>query len=285
MGPKKNATASRGKVTKPGTRSGSAAATTVKNGDAKTNTTENATKPTTSSGVNIITEQDILEATSKQQLVEFVNEMTNTKKDQIFEEYKEKVTAQLKNSSSLIQQLNLDAVEKQQTIDRLLRENEQLKQEVNAANEAAEVSKTAFPGSSTDSNRSFELPIRRKQQSRFINEDQLQKELEDIGVFLDLIELLTGIQIVNYEEEKKQFHFDIQQTNSSKSANISYRLIIDKQFKQNAEINYIPTFMEESNARELQAILPEYLCENLSFNLSTLGQFYGKMSKALNKKK
>lgn len=120
-----------------------------------------------------------------------------------------------------------------------------------------------------------------------IKEDQLTKELEDIGTFLDLIELLTGVVLLNCFVQDSKYHFDIQQTSSNKQVEITYRLLVDTSFQESIDIEYIPLFMEEKPAKvkKLQSILPEYLCENLSFSLSTLGQFYSKVNKAINKKK
>ncbi|CQB90078.1 Chromosome segregation protein Csm1/Pcs1 [Chlamydia trachomatis] len=70
-----------------------------------------------------------------------------------------------------------------------------------------------------------------------------------------------------------------------------YQLVLASQ--PSPEINYIPTFLDAlegeevedyENAKILQKILPDYLCENLSFPFDTLAQFYGKVNRALNKK-
>lgn len=223
---------------------------------------------------NLITEKDIINAQSKQQLIGFINELTTSKSDQVFDEYKKKVSEQLSNNAILIEQLNTELGRKQTMIDNLIEENLSLKRSFNGG----------LP--SADSNQSFESPIRRKQQSNIINHNQLEKELEDIGTFLDLIELLTGIVLIDCFEQDSKYHFDIQQTSSNKTIEMNYRLIVDTSFKENIDIDYIPTFMESKNKNlvKLQSILPEYLCENLSFSLSTLGQFYSKVNKAINKK-
>ncbi|KAK6453624.1 CSM1-like protein [Scheffersomyces xylosifermentans] len=251
----------------------------------------------------IITEQDILSSDNSQELVELINGLVNSKQDEIFTKYKNKVQTQLDNDHRLIQDLNTDLLQKESTIEKLKEEIEQLKK-----------AKLAGPNRdiSIDEKESlYESPIRKKKTRKVegssgskISPEQLTKEFENIGFTLDMLELLTGLRIVNFEEDDLKYYFDVKQSSSSTADEgiyINYQLVISKSFESTAEIRYIPTFLEAldsdydededdggdvvENAKSLRQILPEYLCENLSFPYNTLSQFYGKVSRALNKRK
>lgn len=137
----------------------------------------------------------------------------------------------------------------------------------------------------------FASPIRKKASGR-LNQDELAKERENICFTLDMIELLTGVKVINFENTSDEYIFDIKQSSSVKlGLTMHYQLVLASQ--PSPEINYIPTFLDAlegeevedyENAKILQKILPDYLCENLSFPFDTLAQFYGKVNRALNKK-
>lgn len=243
----------------------------------------------------IVTEQDILAAHNNQQLVEFINSLTNTKQDQIFSKYQQKVQQQLDSDHELITSLSDQVSEKQTTIDHLLEEIRQLKAAASKPNLLYQPKDIIY-----------ESPIRKKKSpngpAHLIGQDDLSRELENIGFTLDMVELLTGVRVTNFHEDDDQFYFEIKQKSVSDLAFINYRLEISKSFEATAEISYVPTFLDAlekgykveddsdeihpiENARYLKSILPEYLCESLSFPYNTLAQFYGKISRALNKRK
>lgn len=240
---------------------------------------------------NHITEKEILESTQGKDLLKLINSLTNNEQDVLFNEYKQKTSLQFKQDSQLIKQLNAELIEKQKIIDQLLKEKS-----------ASKSSYTDTPIKSTKE-RTYESPIRKKQKhnsSNIVPQDQLSKELENIGITLDMMELLTGLRIVDYREDETKFYFDIKQNSTNNNQiYIEYRLIISKKFESTAEINYVPTFLEVEdqsfddeneeveqmieNARLLKDNLPEYLCDNLSFPYNTLSQFYNKINRALHK--
>lgn len=226
-----------------------------------------------------ITESDIISSSSPQQLVDIINKLTSTTQDEIFLSYKTQMEAQLAESHKIINELQQDIIAKNTIIDSL---------QVNNKNNAT--SQTP----SRASQNVYKSPIRRKKNESTITQDQLSKELETIGITLDMLELLTGLRIVNYEEDDVKFHFDITQTSTAEAVSegttpngltINYRLIISKEFKSTAEINYVPTFLkdDDENSEKLREILPEYFCDNLTFPYNTLSQFYTKINRALNK--
>lgn len=246
---------------------------------------DKAEKVKTDKQVNdsIITEKIITSISTNQQLVELINSLVNTKQDEIFSEYKSEVKNQLESDHELILSLQKELEVKQALIDKL---------------ENNSTSRINLSYQSPDA--IFESPIRKRSQSSFINLDQLSKELENVGFSLDMMELLTGLRIMNYQEDKSKHYFDVKQT--SKGVFINYQLVISKNIDKSEDIQYEPTFMEVlsddfhqdpndsisevdlvRNAKRLKKMLPDYLCENLSFPSDTLVQFYNKMSRALNK--
>lgn len=231
-------------------------------------------------GILSISEDDIIKATDTKSLMTFINSLIGGQQDEIFEEYKKTNDVMITEHSELVESL-YDKVESQQkTIDLLLEENRQLK-----------------GGATGNEDRSskgpvFESPIRKNRSNdvELLNESQLAQELKTIGIILDMLELLTGLRIINYEEDKSKLYFDIKQIGTidkGASLTINYRLIISKKFDTSGEVNYEPTFLQDEDNEEtnekLLSVLPEYFCDNLSFPYNTLCQFYTKMNKALNK--
>lgn len=247
-----------------------------------------------------ITEQDILSAQNNNDLMKIIHSLTNTKQDEIFAEYKNKTEIQLQENDRLINNLQEELNNQQKIIDKLM------------AEKSDNILLQTPMKAKSQSQKMYVSPIRRKktskQEQEEINQDQLSKELETIGITLDMLELLTGLRIVHYEEDDSKFYFDVKQgsTNGNGSeVTMGYRLIIAKEFTSTAEINYVPTFINslsdqdsdddtnrlyegsinerERNSRMLLDILPEYFCDNLTFPYNTLSQFYTKINRALNK--
>lgn len=243
-------------------------------------------------GTNI-SEEDILTARSGNELIGIIQQLTNTKQDELFKAYKKEAEKKLEQYKSTIKDLEKELERKQEII-----------------NKSANTSSDAFletPLKNKKNPTMYVSPIRKRksseQDSSLISQDQLSKELETIGVTLDMLELLTGLRIVNFEEDKSKLHFDVKQTSTSgddSEISVGYRLVIGKNFTSTAEINYIPSFLEaldeasdesmnmsddgtRSNARILTKILPDYFCDSLTFPYNTLSQFYSKMNRALNK--
>lgn len=244
-----------------------------------------------------VTEKDILAAQNSNDLMKIIESLTNTNQDELFNRYKEKTEVQLQQNSLLINELQEELQNKQEIIDSLLQQKPgdvALETPMKAKNKPQNM---------------YVSPIRKKKTSNLepgvIHHDQLSKELETIGITLDMLELLTGVRIINYEEDESKFHFDVKQTSTNgdnTELSIEYRLIIAKEFTSTAEINYVPTFLKDindsysddidvdddssdpkSNPKLLMQLLPDYFCDSLTFPYNTLSQFYTKMNRALNK--
>lgn len=240
-----------------------------------------------------ISEEDILTARNGNELIGIIHQLTSTKQDELFKTYKKEAEKKLEQYKSTIKDLEKELERKQEII-----------------NKSANTSSDAFLETPLKNKKNLTMyvsPIRKRKSSEhdssLISQDQLSKELETIGVTLDMLELLTGLRIVNFEEDKSKLHFDVKQTSTSgedSEISVEYRLVIGKNFTSTAEINYIPSFLEaldeasdesmnmsddgtRSNARILTKILPDYFCDSLTFPYNTLSQFYSKMNRALNK--
>ena len=260
----------------------------------------NATTTLSSNKSTNITEQDILSAQNNNDLMKIIHTLTNTKQDEIFTNYKKKSELQLQQKNQLINDMQQELNNKQKIIDKLLEEKPD-----------TGLLQTPMKKARSEPQNMYVSPIRRKktakQEQEVINQDQLTKELETIGITLDMLELLTGLRIIHYEEDDSKFHFDLKQTSTNGSGTeltIDYRLIISKEFTSTAEINYVPTFLNalednysetddidaddetmdsKRNSQMLLDLLPDYFCDNLTFPYNTLSQFYTKMNRALNK--
>ncbi|WLF78584.1 csm1-like protein [Lodderomyces elongisporus] len=218
--------------------------------------TSAGSRPGSSKSPTILTE-DVISTTDIGTLIDLVNENVHTNADIIHNKYKDLAEEQMSQDHLLIQELR--------------EENERLTQRL----------------SESSSNAEFTSPIRKKK----IKQDDFEKEREHICFTLDLLELLTGIKVTNFEESPTRYTFDIKQTSSNKELFIEYSLILSK--VDSSQINYVPTFLEDdgtrdsaykANQKNLVKVLPDYLCEYLSFPFNTLAQFYGKVNKALNRK-
>lgn len=245
-----------------------------------------------------ITEADILAADTLAKVVHFVNLLVGSQK-QIFESYKRTARLQMENDSRLISQLRHELENKQKSIDSLLALLRRLEDASTTGLSSSVVSSTPQRGRMPEL---YELPIRRRNASAMVHQEDLANELKTIGVTLDMLELLTGVRIISYEEDRVKFYFDVKQlsTNSDSdndAISVTYRLVIKRKFENTAEVTYVPTFFQKmdelpaseeeeimnSHARVLAPHLPEYLKDSLIFPYNTLLQFYAKMSKALNK--
>lgn len=233
--------------------------------------------------LNTITEQEILTALKSDDLVNMINQLTSTTQDELFNNYKLKAKEQMEQDEVIIKQLNEELEEKKKQIEELLENDQYFSSKIRPDKSEEEVVDTS------KRDNLYISPIRKKRNvdEEVINEDGVTKELETIGIILDMLQLLTGLKIINYEEDSNQFYFDVEQNSTNDKVDkivLEYRLIISKKFSSIAEINYIPSFLNNHTEKDkLLKILPEYFCDKLTFPYNTLSQFYTKMNKALNK--
>lgn len=247
----------------------------------------------------LLEESDVLKIQNNEELIDLINRLTNSTQDELFNDYKRKTEQQLKQSEQLVQEMNEELDRRQKIIDDLQRKS---------ATKPTAGTPVKDNRDKTEDIR-YMSPIRRKTDPKLgidnrISKGELAKELENIGITLDMLELLTGLRIINYEEDENLFHFDIRQSSTRGTGDeitILYKLIIAKDFSDSAEINYVPTFLDaldesedsmevdefktRENAELLIKILPDYFCDKLTFPYNTLSQFYTKMNRSLTKRK
>ncbi|KAK7681156.1 hypothetical protein QCA50_015771 [Cerrena zonata] len=238
-----------------------------------------------------ITEAEIVKSKDVKGLIAIMNSLVNNEQDEIYNKFKKQNEEVISKDEEIIREMSEKIEQQQETIEQLIGmipkkdSNESILQ-LNETPLKGKKLGEEYPDLSYNNTAqtTYESPIRKKKnitnqftnEPELINEDQLNKELKTISIILDMLELLTGLRIVNYEEDESKFYFDVKQ----------------KDFEIAAEVNYLPTFLNDLededeerriNSKKLLEVLPDYFCDNLTFPYNTLSQFYSKMNKALNK--
>lgn len=256
-----------------------------------------------------ITEAEIVKSKDVKGLIAIMNSLVNNEQDEIYDKFKKQNEEVISKDEEIIREMSEKIEQQQETIEQLIgmipkkNSNESILQ-LNETPLKGKKLGEEYPDLSYNNTAqtTYESPIRKKKnvtnqftnEPELINEDQLNKELKTISIILDMLELLTGLRIVNYEEDESKFYFDVKQVNTNEklTIHIEYKLIIQKDFEIAAEVNYLPTFLNDLedddeerrlNSKKLLEVLPDYFCDNLTFPYNTLSQFYSKMNKALNK--
>lgn len=250
----------------------------------KTPVFANDTNNTQEIRLNKITEQEILTANNSGDLINLINQLTSTAQDEIFNSYKLKTKMKLDQDEQTIVRLEEELQQKDLIIEELRNAN---KGGITTLNSNNTLNASSSKDDGTDL---FISPIRKRRNldEEIINRDDITKELNTIGVILDMIQLLTGLKVINHDQDDNNFYFDVIQNSTNDRTEkivIEYRLVIVKKLSSATEVNYIPTFLETENKQReiLKKYLPEYFCDDLTFPYKALSQFYGKMNKALNK--
>ncbi|WPK27397.1 hypothetical protein PUMCH_004784 [Australozyma saopauloensis] len=258
-------------------------------------TTANETASVAANGP-AITEEEIMSIDSLEKLAQIMTRLVYTQQDQAFSEYRDLTReriAQLEKENKYFQE---QLLMKQDTIDTLASQIRELQSSRIGASRMMSTPQRAHQAA-------YELPIRKnKAAAAMIDPKDMEQELKTISFTFDMLELLTGARVINYEEDKEKFYFDIRQTDTGKEPGlphltIEYRLVIKRQNDLTAEVTYIPLFLKamktptsdpeqkekNKHAEQVQEHLPAYLRDNLKFPFNTLLQFSCKLSKALNK--
>lgn len=230
-------------------------------------------------------EVQIINAETPLELARLAKSLTATTQDAVFKEYRATVQRQRALEHKIIEDLRAQLAAKEQVLEALVAQMDRPESSTPRRQAAPEL---------------YELPIRKPSSAgSMIHRDDLADELKTILFTFDMLELLTGVRIVNYENDKDKFYFDVKQASTqgddAEQLAVEYRLVIRRKLEKLAEVTYIPTFLKlprakdaeqearASDAQRVRAHLPDYLRENLKFPYNTLLQFYGKVGKALNK--
>ncbi|KAG7191954.1 uncharacterized protein KQ657_002560 [Scheffersomyces spartinae] len=134
--------------------------------------------------------------------------------------------------------------------------------------------------------KTFMSPIRQKTKTK-ISEPDMVREMENIAITFDMLELLTGVKVNNFQDDDTKFYFEVKQASrDNEEIYIEYSLVLLKDLAHAGQIQYDPTFLEDSDVNrvnQLKQILPAKLCGPLTFHYDTIAQFYDKVSRALTK--
>lgn len=112
---------------------------------------------------------------------------------------------------------------------------------------------------------------------------QREHKQEELDLCKDLFEHLCGIRVHKFYEDDNGLWFDTSQ--GSQSGIMDYKLGFVKGDGDKTEVVYIPLLKQRTaeELKKLQSQLPNYMFDTLSFPLTSLHQFYNKLSKCLSK--
>lgn len=107
-----------------------------------------------------------------------------------------------------------------------------------------------------------------------------------------LIQVLTGLNCYQLEEDEESLYFSINQT--SVHAQMNYQLVINKDNGESSDVLFIPDWEKptnfngtdeswDQNVTTIKSLLPDYLHSDLIFSSDTLHSFYLKISRCLKK--
>ncbi|AMD22560.1 HHL210Wp [Eremothecium sinecaudum] len=126
--------------------------------------------------------------------------------------------------------------------------------------------------------------VKRLQQDAKREGERREKAGEEVEITKDLFEHLCGVRVHKLYEDDTGLWFDTSQ--GSKNGVMDYKLGFVKNAEtQDTEVVYIPLLKRRSASelKALQAKLPGYMFDTLSFPLGSLNQFYNKLSRCLGK--
>ncbi|KAG7727613.1 hypothetical protein KL933_002547 [Ogataea haglerorum] len=219
-------------------------------------------------------------------LTSILNDLTTSKTEKMFQDYKKLSERKHQTSETLI--------------NNLTKENQKLRLSIKSLQASKQNSKE------TDSLRR-QIETLKRENTRLSSEieslsakrgsnqseiDNAVAELDLMGTKLEITELLTGLTCQEYIEDAENMIFKMKQ--QGETCFLIYQLLISKTGA--GEIVYIPIFKQEEsqsgsernewmeNVKKLEKVLPDYLLDNLTFPANTLYNFYNKLGRSLNKK-
>ncbi|KAH3670545.1 hypothetical protein OGAPHI_001060 [Ogataea philodendri] len=221
-------------------------------------------------------------------LTNILNDLTSSKPERMFQDYKKLSERKQQASETLISNLTKEnqklrtGLKSAQTDKTSTKEIEQLKRQVDALKK--ENARLVAEHESQSAKRG---PAQRESKM-----EEAVAELDLVGTKLEIMELLTGLSCLEYTEDSENMIFKMKQ--AGETCTLIYQLLISKLGA--GEIVYIPILEHgdgepdldsadwAENLDKLGKVLPEYLLDNLTFPSSTLYNFYNKLGRSLNKK-
>ncbi|KAG7881262.1 hypothetical protein KL938_003392 [Ogataea parapolymorpha] len=219
-------------------------------------------------------------------LTSILNDLTTSKTERMFQEYKKLSERKQQTSETLINNLTKEN-QKLRTSIKSLQVNKQNSKETDLLKRQIESLKRE--------NTRLSSEIESLSAKRGSNQSQIDNavaELDLMGTKLEITELLTGLTCQEYIEDSENMIFKMKQ--QGETCFLIYQLLISKTGA--GEIVYIPILKHEEsqsgserkewteNLNKLEKVLPDYLLDNLTFPSNTLYNFYNKLGRSLNKK-
>ncbi|OWB63413.1 hypothetical protein B5S29_g4391 [[Candida] boidinii] len=206
-------------------------------------------------------------------LTNILTELTNTKSERMLIEFKKTAEKRFNTSDKLISNLTKEITYLKTQLNNQKRDK---------TNELNEINKLKLENESLI--KKIELL---NSESLNLNNENLIKEKNLNNTKFEIIELLTGLICIEFNENQENLSFKLKQTGDS--CILYYQLLISK--NGSSDIVYIPDIdnikdIEDSlkNKENLKTYLPDYLLDNLTFPANTLNNFFNKLSRSLNKK-
>ncbi|OBA21001.1 hypothetical protein METBIDRAFT_170970 [Metschnikowia bicuspidata var. bicuspidata NRRL YB-4993] len=248
----------------------------------------------------------ILAADTPAKLAQLLQRLVATDQDRLFAQFRETSAQRAATDAQQIARLSASLEAKQNTIDALAQQAQELQNALAAAGDALPQAADS-PAADTPQKRAaarhmYESPIRKKTADAWVHRSDVDDEFRTIAFSLDMLELLTGVRITNYVVDADRFLFDVKQSSTLSDhdtdvVTVEYQLLIQRDFQEKAEVTYVPVFLEllhngapdaelaarARDAARVRGHLPLYLQLSLNFPYNTLLQFYAKLNKALNK--
>lgn len=260
-----------------------------------------------SNEIEKVTVDDVYRAQESNELADLLQKLQGG--DLAFNKYKSTMNRLLEEQEQMIYKLNEEVAKQQEKEKALVKEMNRLKyasqsaagtpvkrrrrdridsaglQEDDEAEADDDDDDDDDDGDSTNP-RMFMSPIRQKTQTK-ISEPDVVREMENIAITFDMLELLTGVKVNNFQDDETKFYFEVKQASrDNEEIYIEYSLVLLKDLAHAGQIQYDPTFLQASDdkrVKQLKQILPAKLCGPLTFHYDTIAQFYDKVSRALTK--
>ncbi|GMG32293.1 unnamed protein product [Ambrosiozyma monospora] len=215
-------------------------------------------------------------------LKHLLKEATDNNIAKLFKDYKKVAERKAHAADSLITNLTKENINLKNTLNVMQIENES-KLELDSLKHQVEKLKR-------EKKRLYEENQELKQEMKrsIKNVEEAVNRIDLSNTKLEILEILTRSSCSHFEENEDSLTFSLKQVGDT--ARLHYQLIVSKSGK--SDIVYIPLLQKPDNYEDdwnenvklLKKLLPDYFLDNLSFPSSTLGNFYTKMLRCLNRK-
>ncbi|GME79024.1 unnamed protein product [Ambrosiozyma monospora] len=215
-------------------------------------------------------------------LKHLLKEATDNNIAKLFKDYKKLAERKAHAADSLITNLTKENINLKNTLNVMQIENESRLELDNLRHQVEKLKR--------EKKRLYEENQELKQEMKrsIQNVEEAVNRIDLSNTKLEILEILTRSSCSHFEENEDCLTFSLKQVGDT--ARLYYQLIVSKSGK--SDIVYIPLLQKPDNYEDdwnenvelLKKLLPDYFLDNLSFPSSTLGNFYTKMLRCLNRK-